>query len=1261
MSDLLAWTMKTKWARSLLFTGFLWLLVKGLGFVPQVKDFEYTALNFAYSMREEQPINEDIAFWNITDDDIEMSRWPWGWDRFAHVVKALDDYDAKLGVFQENTFSSPGLPAITEKEMDDKIDRLVENLEDVKALNSILHSDELSPEEELARALASWDHAVLSQYFLIPDIQTIEKVETRKEAFKKEFVAEKRKRIEGLKRLTLPLPGGGESLLSAINVSPIGNAIAPHVKGIGFMRVLPDPDDIIRQIPTLVDFDGRITFSLPIIAAAAYYECPLEDIVVTPGESLTFKGIPHPKGGGDLTIPIDASGRMYVNWTTKKQLTAFNQVPFDAIKKLLTWELCRDFLRELPLDFENLNGLNPILVKFDSFFRSKVAPLGWLKPGELGRVYHEARITWVFQNGIQNGVEMSDLIDELLVAMETELEKFDLEMIYTSIYMNTALAVAWEDLKGAPSSYEEWRDNEDYGFQINRILYQVYEARFSQELRDQWAEAGLVAIDENFGCDADERVVVLGLEKDPNTYISDLAIQLDMTADSVKASKLFELYDFMKSREETLRNGFDHTIHFLNKGMDLESISPLYFREPFSFNSKEGSEKITLLKYKDKTVFIGLTATGLNALSPTPYVGRYPMASLVPTAFNTIVTGSFIRRLEWLGPLLSLVYILIVLLMVFYLPAFVSSPAMLLMALGHFFLGTQLLDEAGIISQLVTPILAILSAYIAANIHIYIEQKKERQKIRGMFAAMVSPEVLKIMEEEPDKFNLRGEKVEASMFSSDVSGFTSISEGVTAQELALILNLYLTPMSNLVMIYGGYVEKYEGDAIKADFGMPLPDNDHAWKACFSALLQQEEITVVQRMLQLKYGVMITARMGVNTGVVNAGNMGSEKKMQYCAIGEEVAMAEELEPSNKMWETWIAISPETLRLSGDRFKTRLLDVVEYEYVTIPVYELLAWDADVFMEFWTGKPIPALVIEGWERIISEKVLAYLDYYHEHRSEGNAFYELMLESFEALEQLCLDSMMTNDRIELVDMERRYQKLLEDVDAQGVVVPVAELDLVDAKELELLQAALESSEEAWLRLLNEHLYELKRRTHSVGKITERGGVDQLQLDEWNTAIDTLEKNCNCYIKRNRFPREGDNYGMYLKAHLVKILPEPLQGLSDEELKTLDEERTGQVQKLKQAMLAFIEKAKPLAEDYQKFMAGHCVMDEKKAEVCEIFAKGRELYLDRRWDEAMAEFEKGLAIVEDDGPCLKFIERCETFKKSPPEEDWDGTWEADW
>jgi hypothetical protein len=371
------------------------------------------------------------------------------------------------------------------------------------------------------------------------------------------------------------------------------------------------------------------------------------------------------------------------------------------------------------------------------------------------------------------------------------------------------------------------------------------------------------------------------------------------------------------------------------------------------------------------------------------------------------------------------------------------------------------------------------------------------------------------------------------------------------------------------------------------------------------------------------------------------------------------MAEELEPANKMWETWIAISPETLRLSGDKLETRLLDIVEFPHVTIPVYELLGWKKEIFLEFWSGKPIPKLVIEGWERIIPEKLLAYLDYYREHTFVGNGFYDLMMSAFGQQEEPCMEYVKVNDQIEMAGMEKRYQELLKGVDSYGVKVELDDLDLVDRTEMDGLIKAQTEAEEPWRQRINGYLVELKWRTHKVNRF--ESSVPQSEIDEFNTGIDTLEKNCNCYIKRNKFPIEGDRYGMTFKSHLVQMLPNPSQNLSDEEIATLSQRRDKLTDQLKQAMASFVLKSKAVAPAYHEMMADHCLLGQTKREVCGIFEKGRELYLEQKWDAAKELFQQGLEKVPDDGPCITFINRCDQYKANPPAEGWDGTWEADW
>ncbi|MBF0521043.1 MAG: adenylate/guanylate cyclase domain-containing protein, partial [Nitrospirae bacterium] len=365
--------------------------------------------------------------------------------------------------------------------------------------------------------------------------------------------------------------------------------------------------------------------------------------------------------------------------------------------------------------------------------------------------------------------------------------------------------------------------------------------------------------------------------------LKDVITDLSLAEDDLKSMNLTESYNLMAYHIE--RN-------------DVYRVRPLFFIMPdFGIDGK--NTVISPLYLKDKIVFYGLTATALTALNPTPYLRHHPMLDLMPNALNTIMTGQFLTDCPvWLKYSLNFILVVIVLNVVMLFTPIRSGPVTLLVAAVYALIDWYFFTKQGLLLPTFQAVSAIALAFISGVLYKYIRESMERQKIRKMFSAMVSPEVLKMLEKHPEKFNRGGEKKLATMFSSDVSGFTTISEGVTSRELADILNIYLTPMSNIIMSYDGYVDKYEGDAIKADFGIPLDDNDQATKCCLSALYSQEELKVIQRMIAIEYGVMITARMGINTGVISAAIMGSYNHMQYTAMGDAATFAEELEPANK---------------------------------------------------------------------------------------------------------------------------------------------------------------------------------------------------------------------------------------------------------------------------------------------------------------------------------------------------------------------------
>lgn len=418
---------------------------------------------------------------------------------------------------------------------------------------------------------------------------------------------------------------------------------------------------------------------------------------------------------------------------------------------------------------------------------------------------------------------------------------------------------------------------------------------------------------------------------------------------------------------------------YLKRFGTLDYVRPLYF-EP----SKEliiGDKRLLINPtfFDNKSVFYGLTATGLTSQNPTPVMERHPMLDIILQVINTVITENFIRVIPlFIQILLILLYVSIAV----FLGVRVSPVAGVFFLIGiislHLAASWLVFQRTNLFIPVSPFMLTLVGGYGITTFVRYFEEYRERKMVRDLFSTMVSPEVLKMLQDNKDAVSLTGEIRDATIFSSDVSGFTTISEGVTAQELAKILNIYLTAMSNIIMSFGGYIDKYEGDAIKAGFGVPLQDSEHPWKACYSALMQQGELKIVKQMILMKYGVEITTRMGINTGEVYAGKMGSEKRLQYTFMGKAVHIAEELEPANKIFNTWIAISHETMRRSSNFIVSRHLGEIEIGLEKVKIYELMGCNRDKFKDYFSNKPIPELLIENICKLTPERVLATINYY-------------------------------------------------------------------------------------------------------------------------------------------------------------------------------------------------------------------------------------------------------------------------------------------
>ncbi|MFP3043801.1 response regulator [Treponema primitia] len=215
--------------------------------------------------------------------------------------------------------------------------------------------------------------------------------------------------------------------------------------------------------------------------------------------------------------------------------------------------------------------------------------------------------------------------------------------------------------------------------------------------------------------------------------------------------------------------------------------------------------------------------------------------------------------------------------------------------------------------------------------------------LKKAFSTYVSGDVVQDVMSDPSRLQLGGSKRNMTAIFTDIQGFTTIAEKLDAEDLVQLLNIYLSDMSNIILEQKGTIDKYEGDAIMSFFGAPLDLPDHARRACTSAVLMKYKEREINTYLTEKglSSVPLFTRIGINTGDMVVGNMGSERKMNYTIMGNAVNLASRLEGVNKQYGSRILVTEETLSAAGDGFLTRRLDTVRVVGVVTPVqiHELL----------------------------------------------------------------------------------------------------------------------------------------------------------------------------------------------------------------------------------------------------------------------------------------------------------------------------------
>jgi adenylate cyclase len=355
--------------------------------------------------------------------------------------------------------------------------------------------------------------------------------------------------------------------------------------------------------------------------------------------------------------------------------------------------------------------------------------------------------------------------------------------------------------------------------------------------------------------------------------------------------------------------------------------------------------RVPATRLADKYVLVGTSAGGLLDLRSTPFDEASPGVEVHANVIDNVLRGDMLREPSW-GFTLELVLILAVgaglSALLAYSRPLIGAGLAVLAAVGLGWGAFHLMFAEHLIVNLVHPLLAVVGVTMTVTTFNYFFEGRQKRYIKGAFGTYLSPELVDQLVESPEKLTLKGEEKELTVLFSDIRGFTGISEKLSAEGLAGFLNEYLTPMSDIVMETRGYVDKFIGDAVMAFWGAPVDDPEHARHAAVASLRMLAALQDLQPHWAERGLPRIEIGIGLNSGPMSVGNMGSESRFNYTVMGDNVNLGSRLEGLNKAYGTSVIIAESTRKALGAAFATRLLDKVRVKGKEEPVriYELLA---------------------------------------------------------------------------------------------------------------------------------------------------------------------------------------------------------------------------------------------------------------------------------------------------------------------------------
>ncbi|MDI6807682.1 MAG: CHASE2 domain-containing protein [Candidatus Eisenbacteria bacterium] len=388
-----------------------------------------------------------------------------------------------------------------------------------------------------------------------------------------------------------------------------------------------------------------------------------------------------------------------------------------------------------------------------------------------------------------------------------------------------------------------------------------------------------------------------------------------------------------------------------------QSLSSVLDDSTFTLTGDGDMDSFEVLKeagvFRDKIVLIGVSLLEAHDLVLTPfYKGRGGSKSYMPgvemhaNALRTVLDGKFIRAPGGGKGLAYVPLYLAISLLTIFLTRRTKKPTLGLLVLVVLSMGVGvsaivLFSKKLIWVNVMAPEITIFAANCSTIIEMFVEEQKDKRFIKSAFQHYLPKTVMTELFKNPELLALGGEEREISILFTDIAGFTTISESLGPSELSARLNEYLSRMTDVIFEFDGTLDKYQGDAIMAEFGAPIPTDKHPLNACRCALKMKSALREMCREWENAGKIPFRNRTGINSGRAVVGNMGSSVLFDYTAIGDSVNLASRLEGANKEYGTDLLISEMTYLRVKDEVDVRELDEVRVKGKKLPIkiYELL----------------------------------------------------------------------------------------------------------------------------------------------------------------------------------------------------------------------------------------------------------------------------------------------------------------------------------